>query len=204
VKIVQKYSHQNGFEYLMYHRSDLWEEIEQCIAAVDAENCRTKQSKEARKAGQTLYAPKVLNKRFHEEFVEKRNWKSQTTRNWLSEHLDDIKKIARLPPVEQRAYLDKLGREKLATSNQTDFVKDRVAVEMQLGKYAFVAHDLFVKHMSFFLNDAIDVAVEVVPMKSMERQMSSGVPYYERDLFNLVRQGRGVPAVPIILVGIAP
>lgn len=187
----------------MYHRPDLWAEIEACIEAVDAERCRTKQSKEARKAGRTLLAPKVLNKRFDEEF-KKRGWKPQTTRNWLSEHLDDIKRIARLPPDEQRAYLDNLGREKLKTSNQTDFVKDRVAVEMQLGKYAFVAHDLFVKHMSFFLNDAIDVAVEVVPMKIMEQQMSSGVPYYERDLFNLVRQGRGVPAVPIILLGIAP
>jgi len=170
----------------MYHRPDLWHEIEACIAAVDAEKCRTKQSKEARKANRVLYAPKVLNKRFDEEF-KKRKWKPQTTRNWLSEHLDDIKRIARLPPDEQRTYLDGLGRDKLKTSNQTDFVKDRVAVEMQLGKYAFVAHDLFVKHMSFFLNDAIDVAVEVVPMKSMEREMSSGVPYYERDLFNLVR-----------------
>lgn len=203
MQIVQCYSHQNGFEYLMYHRPDLWGEIEACIDAVDAEACRTKQSREARKAGRTLLAPKVLNARFSEEFKQ-RGWKSQTTRNWLSEHLDDIKKIARLPPTEQRAYLDSLGRDKLKTSNQTDFVKDRVAVEMQLGKYSFVAHDLFVKHMSFFLNDAIDVAVEVVPMKSMEREMSSGVPYYERDLFNLVRQGRGVPAVPIILVGIAP
>jgi hypothetical protein len=203
VKIVQKYSHQNGFEYLMHHRPDLWDDIEACIGAVDAEPCRTKVSHEARKAGRTLYAPKVLNQRFCEEF-NSRGWKSQITRNWLSEHLEDIKHIARLPPPEQLAYLEGLGRDKLETYNQTDFVKDRVAVEMQLGKYAFVAHDLFVKHMSFFLNDAIDVAVEVVPMKSMERDMSSGVPYYERDLFNLVRQGRGVPAVPIILVGIAP
>lgn len=203
MRIVQRYSHQNGFEYLMYHRPDLWAEIEASIAAVDAEACRTKQSKEVRKQGRTLLAPKVLNKRFLEEF-RIRGWKPRTTRNWLSEHLEDIKHIARLPPVDQKKYLDALGRSKLRTSNQTDFVKDRVAVEMQLGKYAFVAHDMFVKHMSFFLNDDIDVAVEVVPMKEMERQMSSGVPYYERDLFNLVRQGRGVPAVPIILVGIAP
>ncbi|MCY3821026.1 MAG: BglII/BstYI family type II restriction endonuclease [Gammaproteobacteria bacterium] len=34
--------------------------------------------------------------------------------------------------------------------------------------------------------------------------MSSGVPYFERDLLNVLRQGRGVPAVPLILVGIAP
>ena len=203
MRIAQRYSHQNGFEYLMYHRPDLWREIEECIAAVDAEECRKKQSKEARKQNAVLLAPKLLNKRFQEEFRE-RGWKSRTTRNWLSEHLEDIKRIARLPPTEQKAYLTALGREKLQTSNQTDFVKDRVAVEMQLGKYSFVAHDMFVKHMSFFLNDDIDVAVEVVPMKEMERQMSSGVAYYERDLFNLVRQGRGVPAVPIILVGIAP
>ncbi len=41
-------------------------------------------------------------------------------------------------------------------------------------------------------------------MKALEREMSSGVPYYERDLLNVMRQGRGVPAVLLVLVGIAP
>ena len=41
-------------------------------------------------------------------------------------------------------------------------------------------------------------------MKELEASMSSGVPYFERDLLNVLRQGRGVPAVPLILVGIAP
>lgn len=124
--------------------------------------------------------------------------------NWLSEDLSTIKQLIKLKPDEQQTLLKELGRDPLKTRNQTDFVKDRVAVEIQMGKYAFVAHDLFVKHMSFFLTDDIDVGIEVVPMKSMERHMSSGVPYYERDLFNLIRQGRGVPAVPLILVGIEP
>ncbi|MDE0092244.1 MAG: restriction endonuclease, partial [Oligoflexia bacterium] len=30
----------------------------------------------------------------------------------------------------------------------------------------------------------------------------SGVAYYEGELYNVVRQGRGVPAVPIVLIGI--
>lgn len=30
----------------------------------------------------------------------------------------------------------------------------RIALEVQLGKYAFVAYDLFVKHMAFFVGDA--------------------------------------------------
>ena len=33
--------------------------------------------------------------------------------------------------------------------------------------------------------------------------MSSGVPYYERDLLNLLRQGRSSPA-PLVLLGVAP
>ena len=41
-------------------------------------------------------------------------------------------------------------------------------------------------------------------MKELEREMSSGVAYYERDLLNVLRQGRGVPAVPLVLVGVAP
>ena len=88
--------------------------------------------------------------------------------------------------------------------NQTDFVKDRVAVEVQFGKYAFVAYDLFVKHLAFYVGDRIDVGIEILPMKSLQAQMSSGVPYYEGEFYNVVRQGRGVPAVPLVLVGIEP
>ena len=54
------------------------------------------------------------------------------------------------------------------------------------------------------LADIIDVAIEILPMKELEREMSSGVPYYERDLLNVLRQGRGVPAVPLVLIGVAP
>ena len=88
--------------------------------------------------------------------------------------------------------------------NQTDFVKNRVAVEVQFGKYSFVAYDLFVKHLAFYVGDVIDVGVEILPMKELQAEMSSGVAYYEGELYNLIREGRGVPAVPLILIGVAP
>jgi hypothetical protein len=75
---------------------------------------------------------------------------------------------------------------------------------LQFGKYFSVAYDLFVKHMAFFIRDVIDVGIEVLPMKSMQTEMSSGPPYYEAELYNLIRQGRSTPAVPLIIVGIAP
>jgi hypothetical protein len=83
-------------------------------------------------------------------------------------------------------------------------VKERLAVEVQFGKYSFVAYDLFVKHMAFFIGDVIDVGIEILPMKELQEEMSSGVAYYEGELYNLIREGRGVPAVPLVLVGIAP
>ncbi len=83
-------------------------------------------------------------------------------------------------------------------------MKDRVAVEVQFGKYAFVAFDLFVKHMAFFVGDVIDLGIEILPMKELRAEMSSGPGYYEGELYNLIRQGRGSPAVPLVVIGIAP
>jgi hypothetical protein len=85
-----------------------------------------------------------------------------------------------------------------------DFVKERVALEVQLGKYAFVAYDLFVKHLAFYVRDEIDVGIEILPMKSMQAEMSSGPGYYEGEVYNVIRNGRGVPSVPLVIVGIEP
>lgn len=187
----------------MFHKPKLWKEIETAIAKVDAKKCKTKKSEEERKSGRMLYSPIALNAAFNKVFGQLR-WQQRRTTNWLCQDINLVKSIVRLPPEEQKRRINEAGLEALETYNQTDFVKDRVAVEVQFGKYSFVAHDLFVKHMSFFVNDDIDVGVEIVPMKEMEKEMSSGVAYFERDLFNMLRQGRGIPAVPIILLGVAP
>lgn len=203
MQIVQYYSHLNGFEYIQYHRPHIWDDLQKIIASVDAERCRTKNSEESRKIGRKLFSPVDMNKEFADLFRQ-HDWSERRVVNWVAEDTSILRDIIRLSPEEQKKMIEDRGLEPIKTYNQTDFVKDRVAVEVQFGKYSFVAHDLFVKHMSFFISDDIDVGIEVVPMKCMEKDMSSGVPYYERDLFNLMRQGRGIPAVPIILVGVAP
>ncbi|WP_332065653.1 BglII/BstYI family type II restriction endonuclease [Bartonella sp. CB189] len=203
MKIAKFYSHLNGFEYIQYHRPHIWEELNKVVGELNAEKFRIKRSSEARKEGYMLYSPIDMNKEFRRLF-NKYNWSEKRVNNWISDDITLLREIVHLNAEEQKKTIEEKGLEPIMTYNQTDFVKDRVAVEIQFGKYSFVAHDLFVKHMSFFISNDIDVGIEVVPMKSMEKHMSSGVPYYERDLFNLMRQGRGIPAVPIILVGVAP
>ena len=173
------------------------------IAAVDGEACKTKVSEEERTMGKRFYAPKVMNVAFAQEF-ESRGWKKQQRTFYTTNNEPLMRRIYHLPAQEQKAAIVKAGETPILSRNETDFVKDRVAVEVQFGKYSFVAHDLFVKHLSFFVSDVIDVGIEILPMKEMEREMSSGVPYYERDLVNVIRQGRGVPAVPLVLLGITP
>ena len=109
-----------------------------------------------------------------------------------------------MPPEQQKEAIVRAGREPIYSYNQTDYVKQRVAVEVQFGKYAFVAFDIFVKHMAFFVGDVIDVGIEILPMKELQAEMSSGPGYYEGELYNLIRQGRSTPAVPLVLLGVAP
>jgi Restriction endonuclease BglII len=123
---------------------------------------------------------------------------------WVTADHNLIRKTLPLLPDEQKRVITEGGGSAIATYNQTDFVKDRIAIEVQFGKYSFVAFDMFVKHMAFFVSDKIDVGVEILPMKALQEEMSSGVPYYERGLYDMLRQGRGIPAVPLVVVGIEP
>jgi hypothetical protein len=203
MQIETFYSHLNGHEHILVHESGMWDEIEEVVRAVDAETCKTKESKEKTKEGRTLYSPTDMNKCFKKELRE-RGWEESRTSYWVTHDHQLIRKTMELDPEEQKQAIEEAGLQPISSYNQTDFVKERIAIEIQFGKYSFVAFDLFVKHMAFFVGDVIDVGVEILPMKALEREMSSGVPYYERELYNLIRQGRSTPAVPLVLAGIIP
>lgn len=203
MRIAAKYSHLNGLEYMLVHHKELWDEIQAVIASVDAEACKTKVSREKTMHGRLLYSPVDMNDEFTASFRE-RSWTERRNTFWVTDDEKLMRGVYNQPAEVQKQVIRDAGREPIMSFNQTDFVKQRIAVEVQFGKYAFVAHDLFVKHLSFYVSDIIDVGIEILPMKALEREMSSGVPYYERDLVNVLRQGRGVPAVPLVLAGIVP
>jgi hypothetical protein len=201
MKIAETYSHLNGLEFLLVHKPRLWDEIQEVIAQIDAESCRTKVSKEKRTIGKLLYSPIDMNASFNRLLREK-EWEESRVSYWVTRDEKLIRRTLSLPPEEQKKEIEEAGEVPIFSYNQTDFVKDRVAVEVQFGKYAFVAYDLFVKHLAFYVGDHIDVGIEILPMKSLQSGMSSGVAYYEGEFYNVVRQGRGVPAVPLIIIGI--
>jgi hypothetical protein len=197
------YSHLNGLEWIYYHQKDVWEEINDVIRRIDASQFLTKESKEKTMLGKMLYNPTDLNSRMKHD-LESLEWRESRTNYWVTDDYALITKTMHMNSEDQKREIELAGKTPIKSYNQTDFVKNRIAVEVQFGKYSFIAYDLFVKHLAFYIGNTIDLGIEILPMKSMQAQMSSGPGYYEGALYDLARQGRGVPHVPLILIGIKP
>lgn len=201
MKIAEIHSHLNGYEYLQVHKPYLIREIINVVNSIDAESYRTKKSKEKKRRGNMLYSPTDINKAFREEF-KKVAWNEYRNSYYLTADADLAYKTMALETLEQKKIIEAAGKKAFLSYNQTDFLKERIAIEVQFGKYAFVAYDLFVKHMAFYIANDIDVGIEIIPTKKMCRDMSSGIAYYEGEVYNVYRQGRNTPAVPLVIIGI--
>jgi hypothetical protein len=204
MKLVEKYSHLNGYEWIDHHKPELWEEILEVIDSVDAITAPKKISKEGTMEGRELWAPAELNKLFKENF-NNQGWQQPEKQNFR--YIKDqktLREIANLEIEDQKRILEERGITSERGSAQADFFKDRISIEVQFGKYAFVQYDLYVKFAPQYMNNIIDLGIEIVPMQAMQKNMSSGPTHYERNLHEIFRQGRVQPPIPFILIGVEP
>jgi len=180
---VHEYSHLGGSEILIVRYPEIDREIDQVIAGVRGVR-KSKESREKTKQGRMLYSPKDLNARFRRAFHERGYRELRDTYTI---------RIPDWPHEVKGAY------------KQIDFAKERVLVEVQMGKYAFMFYDM-AKFQYFFNEEQADVGVEIVPCHAMQQQMSSGVSYGEQLVYDIERLKRHFPAVPIkvIFLDVAP
>lgn len=173
MKVVYEYSHLGGSEILKVRYPQHEQDIYQIIERVKAQ--RLKESKEKTKRGRMLYSPKDMNAQFREHFNEI-GFKEIRDTYTIS--------IPNHPQEIRGAY------------KQIDFVKDKVLVEVQFGKYAFMFYDM-AKFQYFFNENKADVGIEIVPCHSLHKEMSSGVSYGEQLVYDIERLKRHFPAVPV-------
>lgn len=170
MKIARTYSHLNGEEYFIVHHKKLYQEIKDVIKSVDANQFKTKISKEKRKIGKKLFSPKVLNKAFENEFANK-GWSESRYNYYITLNRELMEKSLLMTAAQQKKFLVENGeKEPIFSYNQTDFVKDKIAVEVQFGKYSFVAYDIFVKHMLFYSGGVINFGIEILPTKKCNQR----------------------------------
>jgi hypothetical protein len=79
--------------------------------------------------GKLLYSPIDMNKAFA-ELLHANQWKESRVSYWVTKNEKLIRKTLAMPAVEQKKEIEAAGETPIFSYNQTDFVKDRVAVEV--------------------------------------------------------------------------
>jgi Restriction endonuclease BglII len=187
LRIAAQYSFNNGLEEINNRFAHLLDEVKDCIRNIDASQARTKISAEKTMLGRTLYSPVQLNEAFKSELYPK---------GWNNLKVDcEYPTTYYLEDYEIRSSLKGAFRD-------MDFVKDRLGCEVQFGKYSFMVYNVCAK-MTIFRNiDIIDCGIEVVPVKSLALEMSTGVSYFEQFVWDLESRGTADIDIPVLILGI--
>lgn len=183
MKVINKYSFRGGEKFLEQKHPKELKEVFGAIEALDATLCLTKESKEKTKKGQVLFSPVDMNNYLKLVF-HKNGWtgKSEVGRK---------KKF-----VEPRHAFGK-GR-----FREMDGMKNKVGLEIQFGKYAFMGYDVFSKMIIFKNLKYIECGVEIVPSSELVRQMSTGVSSFEQLLVDFENRGESNIDIPVFVISI--
>ena len=187
MKVAGIYSFNNGEEVIQEKYSALRKEVESAIANTDASLFKTKKSKEKTKLGKMLYSPPEMNGELKRHMFDK-GWKSVRVKcdysiRYYSKNYDPKK-------LNKGAY------------REMDFVKQKLGVEIQFGKYSFMVYNVAAKMTIFSNLGYIDTGIEVVPVKALADEMSSGVSYFEQFVWDLEKRGVSNIDLPVLILGI--
>ena len=189
MNIVAKYSFNGGEIEIERKYPDELREIKKIIESVDASKCKSKESHEITMIGRVLYSPRALNDAVKERFNGLR-WFSHREKCIYSygEFLDGY-----IPPNKP-----------ISPFREMDFVKKqcKLGVEVQFGKYAFMVYNVCAKMTIFKNKGVIDAGVEIVPVKHLVDDMSTGVSYFEQIAWDLTQRGVSNIDVPVLILGI--
>ena len=187
MRLAAQFSFKNGLEEITARYPHLLAEVLNAVRAIDASRARTKVSKEKTMTGQMLYSPVALNTAFKDQLYPAA---------WKNLKIDcDYPTEYYLEDYEHRAPIRGAFRD-------MDFVKDRLGVEVQFGKYSFMVYNVCAKMTIFHNLGFIDCGIEIVPVKSLALEMSSGVSYFEQFVWDLRQRGVADIDIPALILGI--
>ncbi len=189
MRIAGIYSFNKGREVVEAKYPALLAEITEAIKSIDEEQHKSKESKEVTMPGAMLYSPSSLNKAFKADFARITGWHPVRVKAEYSVKFyhDGYKAKA----MNKGAF------------REMDFVKSKLGVEVQFGKYAFMVYNVCAKMTIFHKLGHIDAGVEIVPVKAFVEQMSTGVSYFEQFVWDLEARGVSNIDIPVLILGIA-
>jgi hypothetical protein len=188
MKIIGIYSFKNGREIIENKFGHELGEIKETITAVDDLFCKTRNSQIQGAPERAFYKSGSFNQAFKREF-KLRKWQThKVMMNYSSEfYVSDYMK----PDTARETY------------RKIDFLKNRVGVEVQFGKYpSSIVCNTCAKMTIFHNHGLIDVGVEIVPIKELANEMSTGVSYFEQFVWDLENRGVADIDIPVLILGV--
>lgn len=187
--IAGEYSFNNGKNFLSQHFPTELQEVYNVITSINANTYKTKVSKEKTMPGILLYSPPEMNHAIKQEF---------SRQGWVNH---------RLPcnyPMQYyvNGYTPNISKITGAFRDM-DFVKNQVGIEVQFGKYAFAVYNVCAKMTIFNKHKIIRCGIEIVPVKDLVDEMSSGIIYFEQFVWDLEQRGVSNIDIPVLILGIA-
>ena len=183
MKVINTYSFKGGEKFLKDKHPKELQEVFDAIKALDASLCLTKESKEKTKKGQVLFSPVDMNNYLKLVFHQK---------GWTEKSGDGKKRKF----IEPRHAFGK-GR-----FREMDGIKNKVGLEIQFGKYAFMGYDIFSKMIIFKNLKYIECGVEIVPSSDLVKQMSTGVSSFEQLLVDFENRGESNIDIPVFVLSL--
>lgn len=181
MEIKKIYSHKGGKEFIEQRHAEALRDVKEAIAACDAVWCLRKITKEGTKSP-LLFAPIAFNLCL-KTFLSKRGW---------TERMPGSKKGFREPRIN-------FGQGRF---REMDGIKDKVGLEIQFGKYAFMGYDIFSKMPLFAKKGLIECGIEVVAMPEVVKEMSTGVSSFNQIVVDMECRGVADIDLPTLIVGI--
>jgi len=180
MEVIAEFSFNKGKEFIEKHHKSELQEVIDVISSVDASRFKTKVSKEKTMPGRLLYNPKQLNSEF-KKLLKSRGWETKR--------------------IQVRTVVPEIGEEHVGF-REIDAVKNKLGVEVQFGKYAFMIYNVAAKMTIFAKQGIIDSGIEIVPMLSLANDMSSGVSYFEQIKCDLEYRGVSNIDIPVLVLGV--
>lgn len=190
MRIAKMHSQKHGLELLRSEKPQIVHEIQATIETINAVDCLTKISREkTRQRSPLLISPGTLNLHFRKTLLESQGWLQR----------NDKTGRYKAPRI---MFTDDDESSNGTRFREMDGLKDRVGLEIQFGKYAFMGYDIFGKMVIFKSYGLIDYGIEIVVIQEMLPMMSTGVSAFEQIMIDFRHRGEADIDIPVWVIGI--
>lgn len=182
MKIVGTYSFNGAVEAIQKDYSIELDEIKQILSRVNAYDYQIKRD-------ETQFDLRTIGKSINNEFA-RLGWKKQ-------EIYDDS-------PSQYYIEGYKPPTSSKPTAKEIDFTKNQLGVDVEFDNKPTPVYSGCAKMTIFHNMGFIDVGIEIVPVKELAEDMSSGVSCFEQFVWDLEQRGVADIDIPVLILGVAP